>query len=118
MAAIPSGSAYYLRAMARLTPDALVYELVAAGDPQVSPNGTRVVYAVGRADREHDRGTSQLWLSDIDGANPRRLTWTGDRNREPRWSPDGCWIAFVSDRVKGSSGVFVLPLDGPGEARE
>jgi dipeptidyl aminopeptidase/acylaminoacyl peptidase len=104
--------------MARLTPDALVYNLASAGDPHVSPDGTRVVYAVGRADREHDRSTSQLWLSDIDGATPRRLTWTGDRNREPGWSPDGRSIAFVSDRVKGSSGLFVLPLDGPGEARE
>jgi dipeptidyl aminopeptidase/acylaminoacyl peptidase len=104
--------------MARLTPDALVYDLVSAGDPQVSPDGRRVVYSVGRADREHDRGTSQLWLSDIDGANPRRLTWTGDRNREARWSPDGRSIAFVSDRLKGSSGLFILPLDGPGEARE
>src|SRR5258708_25134705 len=104
--------------MARLTPDALVYDLVSAGDPQVSPDGTRVVYSVGRADREHDRGTSQLWLSDIDGANPRRLTWSGDRNREPRWSPDGCRVAFISDRLKDSTGLFVLPLDGPGEARE
>jgi Tol biopolymer transport system component len=60
--------------MARLTPDALVYDLVAAGDPQVSPDGARVVYSVGRTDREHDRATSQLWLSDIDGANSRRLT--------------------------------------------
>src|SRR4030081_3789859 len=104
--------------MAPLSSGALVSYFVAAGDPQVSPDGGRVVYSVGRADRERDRGTSQIWLSGIDGANPRRLTWTGDRNREPRWSPDGRWIAFVSDRVKGSSGVFVLPLDGPGEARE
>lgn len=104
--------------MARLTPDALVYDLVTAGDPQVSPDGSQVVYSVGRADRERDRGTSQLWLADVDGANPRRLTWTGDRNREARWSPDGRSIAFVSDRLQGSSGLFVLPIDGPGEARE
>src|ERR1041385_3255133 len=87
--------------MLRLTPDALVYDTVAAGDPQVSPDGTRIVYALGRADRENDRGTSQIWLSAIDGSNPRRLTWSGERNREARWSPDGQWIAFVSDRLKG-----------------
>lgn len=104
--------------MARLTPDALVYDLVSAGDPQVSPDGTRVVHSVGRADREHDRGTSQIWLTDIAGADPRCLTWTGGRNREARWSPDGHWIAFVSDRLNGSTGLFILPADGPGEAHE
>jgi dipeptidyl aminopeptidase/acylaminoacyl peptidase len=103
--------------MARLTPDALVYDFVSAGDPQVSPDGTRVVYSVARADRARDQGTSQLWLSDIDGANPRRLTWTGDRNREARWSPDGRSLAFVSDRQKGRSGLFILPVESPGEAR-
>src|SRR5438128_2159530 len=101
-----------------LTPELLIYGIVAAGDPQLSPDGARVVYSLGRADREHDRGTSQIWQSDLDGANPRQLTWTGDRNREARWSPDGRSIAFVSDRLQGSSGLFVLPMDAPGEARE
>ncbi|HEV7665476.1 MAG TPA: S9 family peptidase [Chloroflexota bacterium] len=105
--------------MGRLTPDALVYDTVSAGDPQVSPDGSRLVYVVGRASREADAGTSQVWLADIDGGNARQLTWAGERNREPRWSPDGRSIAFVAaDRLKGSSGLFVLPIDQPGEARE
>jgi dipeptidyl aminopeptidase/acylaminoacyl peptidase len=104
--------------MSSLTPDALVYDTVTAGDPQVAPDGSRVVYSVGRASRELDRGTSQVWLSAIDGTNPRQLTWSGDRNREPRWSPDGHSIAFVSDRLHDNSGLFVLPVDEPGEARE
>jgi dipeptidyl aminopeptidase/acylaminoacyl peptidase len=104
--------------MPRLTPDALIYEVTSAADPRISPDGTQVVYTVGRADRDNDRGTSQIWLSDIDGSNARRLTFSGDRNREGRWSPDGQQIAFVSDRLKGSSGLFVLPSRGPGEARE
>jgi Tol biopolymer transport system component len=94
--------------MSRLTPDALVYDTVAAGDPQVSPDGTRVVYVQARADRERDRGTLQIWLADITGANARRLTWSGDRNREPRWSPDGRRLALLSDRVTGHTGLFVL----------
>jgi dipeptidyl aminopeptidase/acylaminoacyl peptidase len=102
-----------------LTPERLVYETVSAGDPQVSPDGRHVVYTLGRADRDADRGSSQLWLVDVDGGQPRQLTWSGDRNREPRWSPDGRFIAFVSnDRVQGSSGLFVLPMQAPGEARE
>jgi dipeptidyl aminopeptidase/acylaminoacyl peptidase len=104
--------------MSPLSPDALVYETVSAGDPHISPDGRRVVYSLARASKDLDRGTSQVWLANVDGSDPRRLTWAGDRNREARWSPDGCSIAFVSDRLKNSSGLFVLPADGPGEARE
>jgi dipeptidyl aminopeptidase/acylaminoacyl peptidase len=104
--------------MGRLTPDALVYETVSAGDPQVSPDGTRVVYSLSQANRDQDRSISQIWLSNIDGANPQQLTWNGERNREARWSPDGQWIAFVSDRVTGANGLFIMPTNRPGEAQE
>ena len=101
-----------------LTPDALVYDTTSAADPQVSPDGTRLLYTVGRVDRAADRPVSNVWLSDIDGSDARQLTWSGNANREARWSPDGQSIAFVSDRVEGSSTIFVLPVAGPGEARE
>jgi len=104
--------------MPRLNAQALVYDVVSAGDPQVSPDGTQVAYVRAQANKDVDRGTSQIWLAAVDGSNPRRLTWSGDANREARWSPDGRWIAFVSDRLKTGSGLFVLPVDGPGEARE
>jgi dipeptidyl aminopeptidase/acylaminoacyl peptidase len=102
----------------RLTPDVLVYDTVSAGEPQISPDGTRVVYSLARADREHDRATSQVHLCAIDGSGARQLTWSGDRNREARWAPDGQSIAFVSDRVSGHSTLLVLPVAEPGEARE
>jgi dipeptidyl aminopeptidase/acylaminoacyl peptidase len=102
----------------RLTPDALVFDTVMASDPQVSPDATQVAYSVGRANRDLDRSTSHVFLSAIDGTNTRQLTWGGERNREPRWSPDGRWLAFVSDRQSGHSGLYILPIDAPGEARE
>src|SRR5919108_254603 len=104
--------------MPPLTPDALVYDVAAAADPQVSPDGTHVAFTVARADRDQDRGTSQVWLARIDGSDARRLTWSGNRNLEPRWSPDGAWLAFTSDRFDGSTALMVLPQQGPGEARE
>ncbi len=103
--------------MKRLTPDALVYETVTAADPQMSPDGTRVAYSVSRADREQDRSTSQVFVADLDGSNQRQLTQAGSRNREPRWSPDGRWLAFVSDRESGQSGLYVIPVSEGGEAR-
>jgi dipeptidyl aminopeptidase/acylaminoacyl peptidase len=104
--------------MALLTPDVLVYDTTSASDPQVSPDGAQILYTVGKADREADRSTGHVWLANRDGSSAHQLTTSGERNRDARWSPDGRWIAFVSDRVKDSSGVYVLPADGPGEARE
>jgi tricorn protease len=52
-----------------------------------------------------------LWLANDDGANPRRLTTHRGRDIHPRFSPDGKWIAFSSDRY-GNYDVFVMPAAG------
>lgn len=105
----------------RLTPEALIYDLKTAGDPQISPDGTRIVYTLSQADRETKKSETQLWLCDIDGGNQRQLTFSGKSNTSPRWSPCGNRIAFVSDRVqderKGARGIFVMSFEG-GDARE
>jgi len=99
-----------------LSPETLVYELASAGDPQISPDGTRIVYALGRIDRATGKPRSQLWQCDLDCGNARQLTQGGTTNGGPRWSPNGSQLAFVSDRAP-ECGIFVLPADG-GEARE
>jgi tricorn protease len=52
-----------------------------------------------------------LWLVNEDGSNPRRLTVHTARDTNPRFSPDGKWIAFSSDRFGGND-VFVIPAEG------
>jgi tricorn protease len=56
-----------------------------------------------------------LWLVNDDGANPRRLTTHAARDAHPKFSPDGKWIAFSSNRY-GNDDVFVMPSAG-GTAR-
>ncbi|MDQ3547202.1 MAG: S9 family peptidase, partial [Chloroflexota bacterium] len=99
-----------------ITPEMIVYDMVAATDPRISPDGAKIVYALARTDRESKKPNVQLWLCDRDGSNKHRLTWSGDSNGMARWSPDGSKLVFLSDRG-GSSGIHVLPVAG-GEPRE
>ena len=80
-------------------------------DPQVSPNGRRVAFVVSELDLADDRRRTDLWVVDVQGGQPRRLTThpTGDFN--PRWSPDGTQLYFLSTR-SGSSQVWRLPAGG------
>lgn len=101
-----------------LTPRTLVYGLSQAGDPQVSPDGTRIAFTLAKVDEATNKTTSHIWLMDVDGQNRRQLTRTGSRHGWPRWSPDGSHLAFTSDRPGDDrTGLYVLPLAG-GEARE
>jgi dipeptidyl aminopeptidase/acylaminoacyl peptidase len=71
-----------------------VFKLQHASDPQISPDGLRVVYVRNAMDIMTDRQRSSLWI--VAGTEHRPLT-SGDNNEiMPRWSPDGGRsIAFV-----------------------
>ncbi|MFQ5501961.1 MAG: prolyl oligopeptidase family serine peptidase [Phycisphaerae bacterium] len=85
-------------------------------DPQVSPDGSLVVFVVRETDLEADRGRTDLWLIDIDGSHLRRLTSHPASDGNARWMPDGSAILFLSGR-SGSSQVWRIPVDG-GEAQQ
>ena len=57
-----------------------------------------------------------LWVANADGTHPVRLTAHVSRNTFPRFSPDGKWVAFTSNRM-GNDDVWVIPAAG-GEARQ
>jgi dipeptidyl aminopeptidase/acylaminoacyl peptidase len=84
------------------------------GAPVVSPAGDKVTYAVRHADIDANKGRYDLWLSDIDGGEPVRLTTAEANDTSPAWSPDGHYVLFLSSRG-GSSQVWRLPMRG-GEA--
>ena len=96
--------------------------------PCISPDGTRVVFAVAEADFEESRWVSRLWMAEIPDGYSRRITHSYEGERSPVWSPDGRFIAFLSARPDMTEPppddeepdapreqLWVLPIDG-GEA--
>lgn len=100
--------------------------------PRISPDGQRVAFVATTIDEHKHQYHSAIWVALADGGEPRRFT-TGPANaHSPSWSPDGRWLAFVSDREsetiskdskdqkkrgKGKAQIWLIPTDG-GEARQ
>ena len=79
-----------------------VFELEWASDPQISPDGSNIVYARRGMDIMKDRRTSRLWMLSVDGARHVKLTSNEARESQARWSPDGTRIAYVSATDEGA----------------
>ncbi len=95
-----------------------VFALTAAADPRLSPDGSTVAFVVGSVDGETNAYRSAVWLAAVDGAEPPRRFTAGEKNdADPRWSPDGSQLAFVSDRAGKQSQLYVMPAAG-GEPRK
>ena len=66
-----------------------IFELEFASDPQVSPDGQRIVYIRNFMDVMKDVRRSTLWSMNFDGSDHRPLTTGSANDSSPRWSPDG-----------------------------
>lgn len=87
------------------------------GDPRVSPDGRRVIYAVATTDWDGNKGQSSLWLAEVDGSTPpRRLAISDGGVSGARWTPDGQAIYFLSARG-GSNQVWRADRDGMAAAQ-
>ena len=91
-----------------------VISLQSVSNPVISPDGRHVVFEKSATDWSENRFDRELWLSK-DGGTPFPLTHNPSADsRNPKWSPDGQWIAFISKR--GDKNQIHVIRPGGGEA--
>ncbi len=93
-----------------------VFELEYASDPQISPDGARVVYVRNSMDIMEDGTRSKLWTVNFDGSDHRQLVTTEGNESSPRWSPDGKRLIYVARTEQGSE-IFLRWMDTGQTAR-
>jgi TolB protein len=74
-------------------------------EPAISPDGRTVAFSSDRS------GKPMIYTMDINGNNPKRLTFAGVYNSSPSWSPDGKRIAFAG-YDQGHFDIFTIDADG------
>ncbi len=79
-------------------------------NPQLSPDGKRVVYERAWIDKINDRRASEIWLMDVDGTRNRFLL----DGSSPTWSPDGTRVAYVKEGEPEGAQIFVRWMDAEG----
>ena len=93
-----------------------IFQLEWVSDPQISPDGSKIIYVRNYNDIMVDRNYSNLWIINVDGSDNKPLTTGNQNDFAPRWSTDGKKLLYKSNR-DGSTQLYLRWLDGATEAK-
>ena len=82
-----------------------------------SPDGKYVAYTVASNDLKKDEARDTVWMRPADGGDPIQMTTSHSESSSPKWSPDGRYLAVLSDRKDEITQVWLLDRRG-GDAQQ
>src|SRR5258708_31983558 len=99
-------------------------ETKSVSNQRVSPDGRLVVYELKKANWEDNAFDRELWIANTATNDRYQLTSSKKNNSDAAWSPDGKWVALLSDRPgqlagspEGKRQLYIIAPDG-GEAQQ
>ncbi|MCY8016891.1 S9 family peptidase [Bacillus haynesii] len=102
--------------MKQLITEKDLIKLVSITDPQHSPDGAKIAYVQTKVNEKQDSYDSHIMIYDRKKQASVQWTFEKGRNQHPRWSPDGKYLAFTSNREETTQ-IYVISAAG-GEARK
>ena len=87
------------------------------GGTQISPDGKWIAYTIGYGDFKQDAFITQICVVNSETGKSFQLTRGEKSSTSPRWSPDGQWLAFLSNRNEDKNQIFLISPEG-GEAQQ
>ncbi len=93
-----------------------IFDIEFVSDPQVSPDGSQVIYTRNFKDIMTDKNLSNLWIINSDGTVNRPLTTGNQNDRSARWSPDGKRIVYITNK-EGNNQIYMRWLDSGAETK-
>jgi len=90
------------------------YRLTTVGSPAMSPDGRLVAFTVTTVKEAENRRHSEVWVVPSAGGEPVRYTSPSTESSNPRWSHDGKYLFFTSNRPGGRGSTWALRMDAPG----
>ena len=109
LVAFPQSTTAQVAKSDRLTLDVFL-DMESVSDPQISPDGKKIVYTRRWVDKMNDSRESALWIMNPDGSRNRYLV----DGSSPRWSPDGTRIAYLARGEPKGTQIFVRWMDDEG----
>ncbi|HEX6161848.1 MAG TPA: S9 family peptidase [Vicinamibacterales bacterium] len=91
-----------------------IISLKRVASPAISPNGQQVAYTIRETNWEENAYETEIWVADAASGESRQITNARKSSMQPAFSPDGAWLAFVSDRDNKRQ-IYRIALRG-GEA--